>query len=141
MPNFQKVAAKKALATTSLQSKSVKSTKRAIKDASKKANFLKSFLLRLLVKRIPRRRPLLVKKGKDHVMERNDSDEDSLDLDNMEEMREAMAKYKRKTEPGNLFLSACLQALLMLQKVESSISVASQSPAKFSMQKVPSSGG
>ena len=31
-------------------------------------------------------------KGKDLVMERNDSDDDSFDLDNMEGMREAMAE-------------------------------------------------
>merc|ERR1712051_41659 len=36
------------------------------------------------------------KKGKDHGMERNDSDEDSLDFDNMEEMREAMAKIQKE---------------------------------------------
>ena len=55
----------------------------------KKANFLKSFLPRRLVK-ITRKKKTSFgsEKGKDHVMERNDSDDDSLDLDNMEGMRE-----------------------------------------------------
>ena len=35
------------------------------------------------------------KKGKGHVMERNNSDEDSLDFDNIKEMREAMAKIQK----------------------------------------------
>ena len=44
-------------------------------------------------------------------MERNDSDEDSLDFDNMEEMREAMAKIQKEDRAKKPLLVSVSQGI------------------------------
>ena len=87
----KKVTAKKAVTAKSFQNQSTKATKKTTKDASKKAKPPKKLSTEKAGQKNSQKKTSLgSEKGKDHVMERNDSDDDSLDLDNMEGMREAM---------------------------------------------------
>ena len=105
----KKVTAKKAVAPKSIQKPSTKTTKKTAKEASAKAKGSENVSAEKDgSKNFQKKTSPGSEKGKVVVMERNDSDDDYLHLDNTERMREAMAKCERKTEPRNLLLSACL---------------------------------
>ena len=108
----KKVTAKKAVATKSIQKPSAKITKKTAKEASEKAKGSENVSTEKAgSKNFQKKSSPGSKKGEVVVMDRNDSDDDYLDLDNMERMREAMEeiqKEDRTKKPLVISVSAAL---------------------------------
>ena len=78
----------------SIQKPSAKTTKKTAKGVSAKAKACRMLSTKNAGSKNAARKktPLSSRKGKVVVMDRNDSDEDSLDFDNMEGTREVMTE-------------------------------------------------
>ena len=85
------------MATKSIQNSLTKTTKKTAKEAFTRAKVSKKVSTKKAGSNKFQKKTSSdsVKEGKVVVLERNDSDEDSLDLDNMEETREAMAEIQK----------------------------------------------
>ena len=108
----KKVTAKKAMAPKSVRKSSAKITKKTAKEASAKAKGSENASAEKAgSKNSQKKSSPGSKKGEVVVVDRNDSDDDSLDLDNMERMSEDMEVTRREDrakKPLVISLSAAL---------------------------------
>ena len=93
----KKVTAKKAVAPKPIQKLSAKTTKKTAKEASAKGKGSENVSIEKAgSNNFQKKTSPGIEKGKVGVMERNASDDNSLDLDNMEGMSEVMAKIRKE---------------------------------------------
>jgi hypothetical protein len=92
------VTTQKAVVKKSIQKPSATTTMKTAKGVSAKAKASRTLFTKNAGSKNAdlKKSPPNLKKGKVVVMDRNDSDDDSLDLDNMEGAREAMAQIRKE---------------------------------------------
>ena len=138
----KKVTAKKAMTPKSIQKPSAKITKKTAKEASANAKGSEKVSTEKAgSKNFQKNSSPGSKKGEVVVVDRNDSDDDSLDLDNIERMREAMEVIRREDRANKPLVISVSAALANVAAGFLCMSVASPCPAQFSMQKLATSGG
>ena len=130
------------MATKSIQKPSTKTTKKTAKEAPVKAKLSKNVSTKKAgPKNFQKKTFPGPEKGKVVVMERNDSDDNYLDLDNMEGMREAMAKIREEDRAKKPLVISVSPGVANVADDSTKYICSLPKPRKFSMQKLPSSGG